>query len=534
MPKEEQKEYLQDRFVVDQDVNAPATPSNVAASAPPAFPPALAAKYEPCGVIGTGGMAAVYKARHRITGKIVAIKVLHEQTRSHLERFRQEACAISNLSDVNVVGIYDFDIDDEAAYLIMEYVEGEPLSSILKREGQLSEQRFVQIFSQAFRGLQHAHKSGIVHRDLKPSNILISQKDGRDLVKIVDFGIAKVIEGDDVLQLTQTGELLGTPLYMSPEQSMGKQVDPLSDIYSMGCVMYESISGRPPITGQNFLEVVHRRLNDKPKSFEQLGLTVSPHLQEVIFRCLAPDATDRYQSAVDVAQELSSEDLSSMAPAYKIRPGKKKRGLSLSSVSWIIMSVILLGSVALLLGPSFSPRETSPAETPSPHAVPVPQTRLIPGIEFLQFRPLIQSDNNSRGNNSMVLRTEEMPIDDYQRVMKDARVQASVNRWKAYYGRLFERVFPEGTKIPQQARFQISATISNSGEITPVIDWQDASNDPKVREFTQATIKNLELMKYDAILTFPEKCDGISIQFSAEGIGNSAKLDGREHPLIAE
>lgn len=265
----------------------------------------LADKYEILRVLGSGGMSVIYQARHKYMERICAVKLLHPFLVGETDMFRRfqyEAKAASTLSHPNIVGTHDFGItNDGRAYLVMDYLVGEDLSSILEREGILTEAQAREIFRQAFMGLDHAHAKGLIHRDLKPSNLFLEpQTDGSVIVKLVDFGIAKM-SGNEVggaQNLTRTGEVFGSPLYMSPEQCAGKPLDARSDIYSLGCVMYEVLTGRTPLLGDTALETMHMHLKDKPKTISNIApnLSVSPELESAVMRCLAKKPEERFES----------------------------------------------------------------------------------------------------------------------------------------------------------------------------------------------------------------------------------------------
>jgi eukaryotic-like serine/threonine-protein kinase len=270
----------------------------------------IAEHYKIMSLIGMGGMSAVYKAKHELLEKIVAIKLLHQHLVSQvgtLKRFQQEAKAISHLSHPNIVGVHEFGLLNEGqAYLIMDYLEGESLSDRLRNAGPMSCDQAVQVYVQICAALEHAHEKGIIHRDLKPSNVMLVRKDGSDdYVKLVDFGIAKLMPHAELegQRLTQTGEVFGSPVYMSPEQCMGQPLDVRSDIYSMGCVMYETLAGQPPYIGQNIMETMYMRLSEKPPPFVP-ELRVPPQLEEIIMVTLSQEPGDRYQTMKDLREEL--------------------------------------------------------------------------------------------------------------------------------------------------------------------------------------------------------------------------------------
>jgi len=274
----------------------------------------IAEKYQILEVLGAGGMGKVYKAKHLLMNRTVAIKTLLPQSVSNaiaLKRFQQEAQACSALNHPNLLTVYDFGITPEGLpYLVMDFLEGISLADALPDNGHLPMRRSLPIFMQICMGLAHAHDHGVIHRDLKPANIMLIDYDGTaDFVKIVDFGIAKIVKDDDdtnVEHLTQTGEVFGSPLYMSPEQCRGKTLDARSDIYSLGCVMFRTLTGKPPFGGGDRLEAMFNQINQEAPSLCDISpdLTVTPDIEKVVLKCLAKDAADRYQSMGEILSDL--------------------------------------------------------------------------------------------------------------------------------------------------------------------------------------------------------------------------------------
>ncbi|MBX9692268.1 MAG: serine/threonine protein kinase, partial [Cyanobacteria bacterium] len=278
----------------------------------------FANRYKILKVAGHGGMSTVYKAQHTYMERIVAVKMLH----SHLvndpisiQRFQQEAKAASSLTHTNIITVYDFGVSDgdNQAFLVMDYLEGPTIGDLIDRGGPIAEREAVTIFRQVCKGLVHAHSKGVVHRDLKPRNLVLTvEEDGSILVKIVDFGIAKIIptEGGETQHLTQTGEVFGSPIYMSPEQCSGDKLDARSDLYSLGCVMYEILTGLPPLVGQNAVETMSMHVHDKPLPFAEIDRTlkISPQLEEVVFTCLEKKPKKRFQSAREILDALPRVD----------------------------------------------------------------------------------------------------------------------------------------------------------------------------------------------------------------------------------
>jgi serine/threonine-protein kinase len=221
--------------------------------------------------IAAGGMSVVYKARHTLRKNLVAVKMLLPHmllSSTNLKRFQQAAQAASALSHPNLITVHDLGLTPYGMpYLVMEYIEGCGLSDLIKREGRISPARCLDILIDACDASSVAHEKGIIHRDLKPSNIMIAVSgDGTEQVKIVDFGIAKLLPtgGEEAQRLTQTGELFGSPLYMSPEQCLSRPLDARSDVYLLGCVMYEALTGSPPLAGGSIMETMYKHMHEVP------------------------------------------------------------------------------------------------------------------------------------------------------------------------------------------------------------------------------------------------------------------------------
>ncbi len=270
----------------------------------------LMEKYELIGRLGAGGMSVVFKARHRLLSRMVAIKLLNGEAFGHpgvQQRFIQEAQITSQLSHPSIINVHDFGINiDGQPYLVMDYVDGPSLAQLLERGGPLKEQEALRIFRQVSSALAFAHSKGIVHRDVKPSNVMLSCEPGQDFfVKILDFGLAQVsCEQEDNLQkLTSFGALLGSPLYMSPEQCAGKPVDARSDMYSFGCLMYEALRGRPPFIGDNALETMNLHINEDVPPLDDRPY--SENLRHLISRCLAKSPEHRFASTQELSRQLS-------------------------------------------------------------------------------------------------------------------------------------------------------------------------------------------------------------------------------------
>jgi serine/threonine protein kinase/beta-lactam-binding protein with PASTA domain len=263
--------------------------------------------------IARGGMAEVYRARDRLLGRPVALKVLFPELsvdRSFVERFRREAQAAANLSHPNIVPVFDWGEDAGAYYIVMEFVDGQPLSAILRSSGPLPPERSVPIATDVASALAYAHRRGVVHRDVKPGNILITED---STVKVTDFGIARAVNADD--SLTQTGAVMGTATYFSPEQAQGIGVDGRSDIYSLGVVMFEMATGRPPFTGESPVAIASKHVRELPPLPHEINPQIPPQLERIIMKAMAKLPEDRYQSASELQEELQAFSQGRAAPA---------------------------------------------------------------------------------------------------------------------------------------------------------------------------------------------------------------------------
>src|SRR6266540_1404623 len=285
--------------------------------------------YEILAPLGAGGMGEVYRARDPKLGRDVAIKVLPEAVAGDAERlarFEREARSLAALNHPNIVTIFSIEESGGTRFLAMELVEGESLDALLA-EGGLPLSRFFEIAVPLSEALSAAHERGIVHRDLKPGNVMVTHE-GR--IKVLDFGLAKLQAPDSSPNLTSTptesranltseGQVFGTVAYMSPEQARGGTVDARSDVFSLGVVLYQMLTGERPFTGTTAVDIISSILRDKAPSVTDLRADAPPHLARILRRCLEKDPRDRYQTSRDVFNELkdlrAETSLPSSAPS---------------------------------------------------------------------------------------------------------------------------------------------------------------------------------------------------------------------------
>ena len=251
--------------------------------------------------IGQGGMAEVFRGFDPVLNRTVAIKVLLPQfarDAGFVARFRREAQAAARLNQPNIVGVYDTGADGDRQYIVMEFVEGRTLAEFLAGGRRLTPVQSVELTQKIAAALASAHAQGIVHRDIKPGNVMVT-RDGT--VKVMDFGIARM---QTDITAPQTSSVIGTPTYLSPEQAQGQPVDARSDLYSLGCVLYELLAGQPPFTGDTPVAIAYKQVNETPVPPSAHNADVPPRLDAVVMKCLAKNPANRYQSAEELSEDL--------------------------------------------------------------------------------------------------------------------------------------------------------------------------------------------------------------------------------------
>ncbi len=368
----------------------------------------LDGRYEIQCLLGMGGMGAVYQANHVDLGKLVAVKIMHQQLmldERTVRRFRHEIKAMSKLSHPNLTSIMDVGTTDFGApYFVMEFIKSKSLAQLLQQEVFLPPERATAIAIQIAEALSHAHENNIIHRDLKPANILIVESSAKDFVKVVDLGVAKLIGGDDattIMKLTQTGEVFGSPLYMAPEQILGKLQDGRTDVYQLGCVIFEMLAGVPPIMRQSAIATMNGHVQDPAPTFTEVMPDLPmdaqlTQLQTIVLKCLEKEPERRFQSMEELVAALGGAPVpASTLAKHADKPGKEEVLVidERSNRKQLGLMLVIGGVVALLIGVVFfvlllniTPRPTIPPALP---VVSGQQTALPPKeviVEYPEFK----------------------------------------------------------------------------------------------------------------------------------------------------
>lgn len=308
-------------------------------------------QFEVLELLGKGGNGSVYKAKHLLSDRIVAIKVLNESLRSdesRLRKFQREAKTTSSLDHPHIVKVFAFGLNNEGCpYFAMEYLDGKTLDQFLNEKGSLNDLEFNEIFVQVCSALEFAHERGVIHRDLKPENIMVMHNDSGDReVKLLDFGLASQPENASGHNTTiiDPAKLIGSPLFMSPEQCQGRKPDARSDIYALACIMYQALSGRPPFTGTTTHEILLKQLHEQPLDLANSNKPINPVLNRTILRCLEKKPENRFQSVSLIHKQLPAA-LEAKPQSKKTRSYLNKRVVTLALV--MPLALILVSVLAL-------------------------------------------------------------------------------------------------------------------------------------------------------------------------------------------
>jgi len=385
-------------------------------------------RYELNRHVARGGMAEVYLARDLLLDRPVALKVLFPELsvdRSFVERFRREAQAAANLSHQNIVSIFDWGEEEGTYFIVMEYVSGQPLSHLIRTEGKLTADRSAQIAAGTAAALSNAHRHGVVHRDVKPGNILL---DDQGRVKVTDFGIARA--GDPKENLTQTGVVMGTATYFSPEQAQGLPTDQRTDVYSLGVVLYEMVTGRPPFSGETPVSIAYKHVKESPVPPREVEPSVPGDFEAIILTAMEKNREDRYPTAEELRADLVRFARGQTPKAVRVR--EVLAGAALAAATTAAPLTPVAPTIALPTTSPEPPVVVPPPDPPSAGPLPEerkPRTGLFVGLSlgllaillvllFLLAR-LLGFGESGGVQQVLVDNVVSKPVDDATRILKD-------------------------------------------------------------------------------------------------------------------
>jgi len=344
-----------------------------------------AGRYQVVRELGRGSMGVVYEGFDPVIGRKVAIKTMltegltSQEFQEFRARFQREARAAGVLSHPNIVSVFDYGEDSGILYLIMEYLEGKSLEKLVEGQNILPIETIIPMYGQVCNALDHAHQNGIVHRDIKPANIMVL---GNGLVKVTDFGIAKMVS----MGMTQAGQVLGTPNYMSPEQVKGRQIDGRSDIFSLGIILYDLVTGEMPFGGENITTIIYKIINENPIPPRELDATIHPGLSYVICKALAKSPEERYQTCRELADDLKNFKYLGGPAAPSATMILKARALQSTDLERAAATPV--ESPMPPIAPA-EPARIAPIQQPSPGQAPVQVIASAPAYQIPHASPVV-------------------------------------------------------------------------------------------------------------------------------------------------
>jgi serine/threonine-protein kinase len=497
----------------------------------------LAGRYEIETLLGQGGMARVFRGTDRVLDRTVAIKVLSPQFADDdqfVARFRREAQAAAGLNHPNIVGVYDTGDQGDVHFIVMEYVEGRTLRDVIRSDGPLLPERAAEIGGAVARALSSAHEAGLVHRDIKPGNIMLT-REGE--VKVMDFGIARTSTGDT---LTQTAAVLGTASYLSPEQAQGLPVDTRSDIYSLGCVLYEMLTGRAPFIGDSPVAIAYMHVKEDPVPPSRLNPDVPPTLDAVVLKAMAKNPANRYETAEELRADLerARRGLPTLATplmgdATEVVTGPVGPGETAVMTGvppdeqegrrrwWLIALGILLALAALGLAAFFLVRSLLPPPTELvgvPNVVGETEDDAVEALEGAGLRAQVEREFDPEVRRGLVI-SQDPPAGE--RVEEDTEVTIVVSRGPP------PEVVPNVVGLPEdEATDALTAAGFEVGEVTPRESEEDQGivleqEPPGDSEARPGTAVNLVVSSGPATVAVPDVIcqDFGSAQEEVEGAG---------------
>jgi len=476
----------------------------------------IVAGWEVLDLVGEGSSGRVYKAQHGSSAAVAAIKFLKLNLQSDptaVKRFQQEALAIKELNNPSITSLFDFGImDDGTPYLIMEFVEGQTLQMVLEQQGALSDDSIRTMFIQAAEAMDDAHSKGILHRDLKPGNIIVDSKKN---VKILDFGLAKFCDTETAASVTRTGIGLGTPAYMSPEQCTASDVDTRSDIYSLGCVIYECLTGKPVFDTDKAVAFYHKHAFEDPITpSKQLGKSSHAstksfkQLEGLVMACLQKQPDDRIQTMRELADGLKGK---------QIRVQRKRQQIKLVPRRVTLVALVagvIIGSCFLYAQNNPALQSSKPLPFTPPHAVTTSKTQrqfFAPRGLFLLINMEESRQTGFKDGSSIYRESDE---NNLREAMNSAAARECFTAWHDWYANIFAYLRANhGTAAPENVRMKINVVVDRDGRVSANTEWSDPVSDATSQAFIDEFLTSLQKLDGSALMRFPSSSvDSVSFE----------------------
>lgn len=400
----------------------------------------ISGRYRIEAIVGTGGMAVVYRALDTQLNEVVAIKVLRPEYETDMEfvrRFSREAEAAAKMSHENIVNLLDVGIEGDMRYIVMEYVDGLTLKEMIREEGRIHPDVALRMTIRILAAVDHAHRNGIVHRDIKPQNILVDKK-GR--VRVADFGIAR-LKASQTTQIDQNGSAMGSVHYLSPEQARGEVADEQSDLYSVGIVLYEMLTGSVPFDGDTTISVALKHVSEEPASMRSRASEVSRALDEVVMRALCKEKQRRYQSAAEMATDLKKTITHPKGgfvryPKLKedggeaAREERKKKSAQPKKQNWKLVIIICITAILLASTLCAFYLRMSRGTIPMPNLIGAPQAEAVEVVEALGIDvTVVNAYSEEIPSGSVMLQSRAAG----ELLRKDAQITLTVSLGSQWY-----------------------------------------------------------------------------------------------------